>query len=458
MDLSKSPAELERRPAIASMIRCESFSFAYIGEQSPALIDVHATLSAGLTVLAGDNASGKTTLGLVCAAAIPHWLVGEPGKCHGVCTIDGRPTERSDFGRITHVLFQGAAEAFVGETVDAELFLNGAPPLSAAASAALNRALPARTPLSRMSRGEKALAAAVLAISYDRRVTFLDEILDSLDEVNEEILGSFLACSRKTGYAVLLSRQMYLETPFTPDATLFARGGCISTTKPDAPAASADETAEPLPPGRPLLHARKIGVAYNGRPILNDASLELREHEIIGLTGRNGAGKSTLLRILAGLQRPDAGTVTVHDAKTLRQATRLCSGDPDAELFESTVAREIEAEPRLRDRIRSAARRSEAVAAVLRDLPFNGGDDPAKLSFGQRKLLSLACAIAGAPDVLLLDEPTAGLDAAARESVRRWLDAFVHEGGRAVVMATQSDSAICMLYHRRVHLTGGRVA
>lgn len=438
------------------MILLDSLSLAYIGEAQSSLVDVGAAIPAGLTALVGGNGSGKTTLGLTCVAAIPHWLKAVISS--GSCRLLGRPTAESDFGRTTYSLFQGLADNFLTHTMEEELLLMGTLPCAEWRDV-LFQALPAKTPFASMSRGERGLAAAILALAKGRAVTFLDEAFASLDSENEQILANLLVSGRQPARAIIVSGQVRHSLPVAADRTLFMSKGRLSTVRP------LDSDSTPLqfrPPshhGPPLLRADGICAHYGSRQVLRDASLELKTGEVVALTGRNGTGKSTLLRILAGLQAPSGGEVRFNSrratGKRLREAARLCSSDPDAELFESSAEREIASEPRV---WRLAAKlRLEVVKRFLWSLPFAGDADPAQLSFGRRKLLQLACAFAGDPEVLLLDEPTSGLDSDGVRRLAAWVDDFLSVGAHVVVMASQTGDDVVPLCERELRISNCHV-
>ncbi len=171
--------------------------------------------------------------------------------------------------------------------------------------------------------------------------------------------------------------------------------------------------------GHLSLAARGVTVGFGGRPVLSDAALDIPAGTRTALLGANGSGKTTLLRVLSGALRPASGDVLVggevlrHTRAGLtahRQSVQLVLQDPDDQLFSADVARDVSfgptnlglAEGEVRDRV------AEALALLgitgLADRPTH------ELSFGQRKRVAIAGALAMRPCLLLLDEPTAGLD------------------------------------------------
>ncbi|MDI3388988.1 ATP-binding cassette domain-containing protein [Streptomyces sp. B-S-A8] len=195
----------------------------------------------------------------------------------------------------------------------------------------------------------------------------------------------------------------------------------------------------------PLVSLRGARYAYEDGPtVLRGLDFDVPEGRALSLLGRNGSGKTTLMRLLSGGLRPDAGQLSVDGAPVsydrkgllrLRTAVQLVVQDPDDQLFAASVAQDVSfgplnlglAEPEVRARV------SEALAALdidrLADRPTH------LLSYGQRKRAAIAGAVAMRPRVLILDEPTAGLDPDGQERLLGTL-ARLRASGTTVVMAT----------------------
>ncbi|WP_417209843.1 energy-coupling factor ABC transporter ATP-binding protein [Antarctobacter sp.] len=168
-----------------------------------------------------------------------------------------------------------------------------------------------------------------------------------------------------------------------------------------------------------LIQLEDIHFAYPGQaPVLSGASMQLGAGERLSITGANGAGKSTLLRMILGLQRPTAGTVTVFDHPRsrekhfheVRRRIGLVFQDPDDQLFCPTVAEDVAFGPLNLGKTRAEA--LEITDRLLDDLDLHHLRDRVthKLSGGEKRLVTLATVLAMNPEVLLLDEPTNALD------------------------------------------------
>ncbi|MBE3206497.1 ABC transporter ATP-binding protein [Frankia sp. CH37] len=219
-------------------------------------------------------------------------------------------------------------------------------------------------------------------------------------------------------------------------------------------------------PGAGRLRMEAVAVTYPGadRPALRDIDLELRPGERLGVVGRSGAGKSTLAGVLLGLLAPDRGRVLVDgvDRSTIDPAgwfRRVATVTQQPAMITGTVAENIRF---LRAGIPDAALREAALAAGLAaDLARwpDGLDHPAgvhgsRVSGGQRQRIALARALAGAPDLLVLDEPSSALDAHAEQALRAALAAL---GPRTTVLIIAHRLSTVLDCDRLAVLDGGRM-
>lgn len=154
-------------------------------------------------------------------------------------------------------------------------------------------------------------------------------------------------------------------------------------------------------------------VERGGRVVLDDFSMSVAPGERVAVMGANGAGKTTLLKAVAGLATPDAGTVEVDGP------VGFAPEDPQAGLFAESVAEEVAFFPR--NRGLAVERRREAALSAL-DLGELRDREPYSLSVGEQRRVSIAAVLAGDPAVLVLDEPTRGLDAAGERHLADLLD------------------------------------
>jgi cobalt/nickel transport system ATP-binding protein len=213
-----------------------------------------------------------------------------------------------------------------------------------------------------------------------------------------------------------------------------------------------------------VLAARDLVHDYEGERAIDGLSLAVAGGAKVALMGPNGAGKSTLLLVLSGAIQPARGAVLLdgeelrYDAEGLRRfrtAVQLVVQDPDDQLFAPTVAEDVSFGPLnlgcdpgdVAERVASALAALDITA--LADRPIHA------LSHGQKQRVALAGAIAMRPRVLLLDEPTAGLDAAARDKLLGELERL-RAGGAALVLATHDADLACRWADEIVVIHEGR--
>jgi cobalt/nickel transport system ATP-binding protein len=185
-----------------------------------------------------------------------------------------------------------------------------------------------------------------------------------------------------------------------------------------------------MPPAEPLIELEKISFRYpGGPPVLEDLSFTLMPGDRIGIVAPNGSGKTTLLHIIMGLLTPAAGrlalfgwTMTAEkDFREMRRKVGLLFQDADDQLFSPTVLEDVAFGP-----LNMGKSKEEALALSRETLAYLGLADfedkiTFKLSGGEKRLISLATVLAMQPQVLLLDEPTAGLDQETKKRLIRIL-------------------------------------
>jgi energy-coupling factor transport system ATP-binding protein len=202
-----------------------------------------------------------------------------------------------------------------------------------------------------------------------------------------------------------------------------------------------------------------VGVRFDGRPVLTGVDLCVRTGEVVAVMGRNGAGKSTLLSLLAGQRRPDSGAVAVADQDPARlsgpalvAAVALVPQEPQDLLWAESVAAEC------RDADQDAAVAAGTTWALFRQLrPTVAADThPNDLSEGTRLILVLAIMMVNQPRLLVLDEPTRGLDYGAKEQLAQLIRGRAARG-EAVVVATHDVELVADVCTRMVMLADGEV-
>lgn len=209
-----------------------------------------------------------------------------------------------------------------------------------------------------------------------------------------------------------------------------AAGGAIAA--PGAP--SGEKTAAPAPEpdsapaaGQPAILARDLGFSYGpGAQALDGVSLEVPARATTAIVGQTGSGKSTLLRLLCGLEAADAGSLTVcginaatkRGRRQIRRAVGYVMQHPERQLFAQTLAEDVAFGPRNQGLSAAEVERRVAHALDLVGLADRRDASPFELSGGQQRLAAIAGVLAMEPELLVLDEPTAGLDPRGRARLR----------------------------------------
>jgi energy-coupling factor transport system ATP-binding protein len=225
----------------------------------------------------------------------------------------------------------------------------------------------------------------------------------------------------------------------------------------------------PIPPPAPsrAIQVTGLSFSYNGSPALEDIDLEFNDGETVALMGANGAGKTTLLKLIVGLLRPREGVVEVAGLDTRRaklaqviEHVGYVPQNPDMLLFADTVRDELDFT--LRSHAGPALRRGGRPAGDEGGLPGLLGLEahmhryPRDLSVGERQRVALAAVLVANPEILLLDEPTRGLDYAQKEALEGFLRGQ-RDRGRAIILATHDVELAARCADRVVLLEQGRV-
>jgi ABC-2 type transport system ATP-binding protein len=216
-----------------------------------------------------------------------------------------------------------------------------------------------------------------------------------------------------------------------------------------------------MPTLAPLLRASSLKKSYGAHAAVLDVSFEVAAGEVLGLLGPNGAGKSTTIAMVCGLTPPDGGNVLVGGTAMAQDEAackrRIGLVPQDLALFEDLPAQSnVELFGALYGLPPALARRRAAEVLAAVGLADRARDKPATYSGGMKRRLNIACALVHDPDVLLLDEPTAGVDPQSRNAIFDTLLAL-KAAGKALVYTTHYMEEVERLADRVVIIDHGRV-
>jgi energy-coupling factor transporter ATP-binding protein EcfA2 len=474
-------------------------TFTYPEGRIPALEDVTLEVPEGVFALTtGPTGAGKSTLLRTANGLVPHFT---GGTFAGRVRVAGRDTLQHAPRQLANTVAfvpQDPASSFVLDRVEDELAYGmenlEVPPERMRRRVEEMLDLLGIEPLRgrsvrSISGGERQRVAIGAALAAGPRVLVLDEPTSQLDPQGaEDVMAALQRLVHDHGMTVLLAEHRLERVAGFVDLAIGVTDGRVEAGSPaevlarlggGPPVARLGRLvgwhrlpltvrearatgirprgpapAVPAPaPGDPLLIARGLAAGYDGTEVLRGIDLQVRQGEVVALMGRNGAGKSTLLRCLAGSLRPARGGVTVPaHAPRPGVDVALCPQEPESILFNDTVEGEIRA---TLDAVPAGAGRAGS-GEILDRLRIGAlaRRHPRDTSAGQRLLVATAAVAATGAPILLLDEPTRGLDPESKGRLAAFLTAHAADGG-AVVVATHDVELAAAVATRVVMLAGG---
>ena len=481
-------------------LQFRSVSFTYPDAVRPALDDVTVEIREGAFALAiGPTGAGKSTFLRASNGLVPHFT---GGTFAGRVCVDGRDTLDHPPRRLADVVAfvpQDAVASFVLDRVEEELAY-GMENLGVEPAHMRRRveetldlldiaALRDRSVRS-LSGGEQQRVAIAAALAAGPRIIVLDEPTSQLDPQGaEHVMAALQRLVHDHGITVLLAEHRLERVAGWVDLAIGVDDGRVragdpakvipalaagppvaalgrllgwdpipltvrearATARGLTPRAASNGSVSPAP-GEVVVDIRGLDAAHGHAHALRGIRMQVRQGEIVAVMGRNGAGKTTLLRSVAGVHAAASGTVIVG-GRTPRPGVdaALCPQEPETVLF----AERVDDEVRTTLRARGLGGSPIDVLAVL-GIEGLAGRHPRDLSAGQRLLVATAATVAAHPRVLLLDEPTRGLDPRAKELLARYLR-FRAADGDVSLFATHDVELVATVATRVVILAGGEI-
>ncbi|GAB3448003.1 ABC transporter ATP-binding protein [Phycicoccus ginsengisoli] len=501
----------------APVVVLDDVTVRYAGAPAPTLRAASAVVREGeLALVVGRTGSGKSTLLGAVTGRVPHFTGGHLSGRVTVAGLDTRTHRPRDLAGTVGVVAQDPLAGFVTDTVEEELAYT-LEQLGVGPSAMRRRveevldllgiAELRDAPLRDLSGGQQQRVAIGAVLTAGPRLLVLDEPTSALDPAGaEEVLATVSRLVHDLGLTVVMSehrlervvgaadvvlavgphgsvrqgspREVMADSALVPPVVELGRWAGwdpLPLTVRDARRAAAalrqelgrrpaPRTDEAAPAAAVLVRSRAVEVRHGRVEAVRGVDLDLRAGEVAALMGRNGSGKSSLLWALHGTGRRSAGAVSVGapdgpgtDPSTVSPRTRrrlvglVPQSAPDL-LYLDTVAAECA----------QADHESGAPPGTTRGLldrlapGVHDGTHPRDLSEGQQLALAVAVQLAAAPRVVLLDEPTRGLDHPGKEALVEHLRSLAADG-RAVVVATHDVEFAADVADRVVVLGQGRV-
>ena len=460
-----------------------------------------------LVVVTGGSGGGKSTLAHCLNGLIPHFY---GGHLSGRVAIGGRTTSTSDVAHLAAsvgIVFQNPDGQMLTTTVESEVAFGAenlgfpGPELRRRVDGAINRfrlsALRAQS-IDRLSGGQKQMVAVASAVAMGVEALVMDEPFSNLDPSGMDLVAGEVAALAEDGTAVVVfEHRLERLLPLADRLVVLSRGSVIydGAAEPEPASPVLEEPVEwpsrlalrrilargvgvgtgdqrrdedPSPPAPPdgevLVRCQDLWYSYaGGPPVLQGIDLVLRSGRVVAVMGPNGSGKTTLVKHLNGLLRGRQGTVEVAGvrvaSRSVAQMARtvgLVFQVPLHSLFCESVGREVEFGPRNLGFPPDLARRRARNAVAELGIDGLWDRSPFTLSGGEQQRVAIAAVLALDPRLLVLDEPTIGMDAGNKALLGGVLRRIARTG-RLVVLVTHDTEFAARFADEVVVLMEGRV-
>jgi energy-coupling factor transporter ATP-binding protein EcfA2 len=445
----------------APIASLRSFEYRYPNGVMPALDSADLDVYDGVTLVDGPSGSGKSTLLRVFNGLVPHFHGGTVSGSAEVCGHDVITTATRLLATRVGFVFQDPELQSVYPSVERDVAF-GLENIGIDQHVMQGRVVEAleRTGIAHLrgravatlSGGERQRLALAGVLAMRPRMLVLDEPFSQLDEGGALALAATLGELAAAGTAVVVAEHRFEQLAAVAGRRITVdRGGAVDAgvlprTRVDGrtarrPLAARSVGGVPAPVAWSL---RGVATGPARTPVLEGVSLDGRVGEMVALVGPNGGGKTTLLRTIAGLLTPSAGTVERASGRVA-----FLPQNPMALLHRPTVAAEVAWTVR-------GDKENEDATALLTELGLAhlAGRDPRDLSSGERQRAAIAAVLAGSPHIALLDEPTRGMDDAARDALCRVV-MRMRAAGCSMVLATHDKNLAAALADRTVSVGDG---
>ncbi|WP_315580298.1 ABC transporter ATP-binding protein [uncultured Actinomyces sp.] len=461
------------------MIDVESLSFSYVseltGDRVDALTGVDLSARPGsLTLVCGSSGCGKSTLMRALTGLVPQMT---PGELEGVVRISGRDLSEvplTEVGHLCSSVFQNPRTQFFCDTVAEELAFCGENygrdrekliESSERAAELMGIAHLMNRKLSTLSGGQLQKVALACALASGAPVLLADEPTSNLDPDAIADVRHALEILKEQGMTIVVVEHRLHFLRGLADQVLLMEDGAITHRwsgdqfysmgdgqrksfglrtlvdpgPPEAWVPSRGKAGVAAPGKEARLSCRNLGFAYGKAPVFSGFDADFYAGEITCIAGVNGVGKTTLVRVLCGLAAPASGTITLDGqevgCRQRRGACALVMQDTGRQLFSDTLAGELT--------IGASEASGEAGEKLLADFDLAnlGERHPLSLSGGQKQRLVIAAARATGRPVVILDEPTSGVDARHLGSITATLRRIADEGATVIVVTHDGEFA-----------------
>jgi energy-coupling factor transport system ATP-binding protein len=467
------------------MIELNNVSYTYPGTVQPALHRIALSLQKGRCIMVtGPSGAGKTSLCLA-ASGILHHEYG--GKKEGSVIIDGKNVadyrSLSELAQNVGVVFDDPEAQMIFTTVEEEIL-----------SALEHRGLTATVIEDRLARimrttyleelkdrsphnlsgGQKQRVALAATLALGNEILILDEPTSELDEHATKRIADILKNLKEQGKTILLIEHKFDHFRAMVDTLIVMENGAITAQGIPEEVLKDDHVRGMVLPdfstvrknigtiagNEPIISVEDLTYCYGDVQALSGICLTIRKGEFVAIVGENGSGKTTLVRHFNRLLSPTSGDVIVNGKNTKESSIAALAHDvglvfqnPDHMFFADTVREEVA----YGVRNLAIADGDTVIDATLRDAGLTDAVSvyPRWLSRGERQRLGIACVVAMQPNVIVLDEPTTGLDGYEALLVLSILKKLQEKGHTIIVITHNRDIAHCA--DRIVTMEKGRI-
>ncbi len=451
-----------------AMISVENISYKYKGSEKWAIENVSFFVNKGETLLlAGYTGSGKSTVIKAIIGLIPGFYGGE---FRGRVVVDGLQVNGSPIKSVIQKVGyvpQNPDNHFVTTTVESDVafmlenlgmdcdMIRERVEWSLSLLGISNLK---KRPIMELSEGQKQKVAIAGAIAHEPRVLLLDEPTGFMDtEGTQDLLRAVNKLKRDINITVIIAEHRVKQLMPYVDRVLFMNEGRIQDA-PDTLEKLYRSAEQPCVVNNGTSTAVQLtGVYYSYREgfmVLKGIDLSIRAGELLFILGPNGSGKSTFLRIMGGIYKPIKGSVYINgmdishlNQRAISRMIGIVPQNPDHALFEEKVIDEIAfgAKNLGVDAPYERAKRAAELLNVFTLLSRS----PLELSWGEKKRVSIASVVASNPEIIAIDEPTAGQDHKNRKIIADAVSTLLRIG-KTVIIATHDLELISSFSGARV--------
>lgn len=468
------------------MIELNNVSYTYPRTVQPALHRISLALKKGRCIMVtGPSGAGKTSLCLAASGVLHH---DYGGKKEGTIIVDGKDVSEyqslSELARNVGVVFDDPEAQMIFTTVEEEIL-----------SALEYRGLPAEVIEERLARimrttyleelkdrsphhlsgGQKQRVALAATLALGNDILILDEPTSELDEHATKRIADILQSLKASGKTILLIEHKFSHFRDMVDTLMVMENGAITAQgDPDEllqdshvhgmllpDFSTVQKNVRPVTDPEPVITVSNLTHCYGEVKALDDINLTIRRGEFIALVGENGSGKTTFVKHFNRLLTPTEGDVIVNGKNTKECSIAILAHDvglvfqnPDHMFFADTV----------RDEVAYGVRNlnipdcDSVIDATLTEtgLANTASLYPRWLSRGERQRLGIACVVAMKPNVIVLDEPTTGLDGYEALLVINILKKL-QEKGHTIIIITHNRDIAAHCADRIVTMENGRI-